>query len=131
METQLPVLVLASSSPRRSDLLRAHAIPFEISLPDTEEISDPSILPGNLVQLNAQLKACAVAVRMPDRIVLGADTVVAFEGRVFGNEGAYVFRTVIVHCPCDLNRAAARDGLDISACAVWNSASANNVDVEL
>ncbi len=84
METQLPVLVLASSSPRRSDLLRAYAIPFEISLPDTEEISDPSILPGNLVQLNAQLKACAVAVRMPDRIVLGADTVVAFEGRVFG-----------------------------------------------
>lgn len=84
MEKQLPVLVLASSSPRRSDLLRDHAIPFEVVLPDAEELSDPTIPPRDLVQLNAQIKARAVAVRMPDRIVLGADTVVAFEGRVFG-----------------------------------------------
>ena len=84
MEKQLPVLVLASSSPRRSDLLRAHAIPFEIALPDAEEISDPTILPSDLVQRNAQIKARAVAVGMPDRIVLGADTVVAFKGCVFG-----------------------------------------------
>ena len=84
MEKELPVLVLASSSPRRSDLLRAYAIPFEIALPDAEELSDTSISPSELVRLNAQIKARAVAARMPDRIILGADTVVAFEGRVFG-----------------------------------------------
>ena len=84
MVHQSRVLVLASSSPRRSELLRAHGIPFEIALPDAEEISDPSISPAELVQKNAHIKAHAVARRMPDRIVLGADTVVAFAGRVFG-----------------------------------------------
>lgn len=84
MNKEMPVLVLASSSPRRSDLLSAYSIPFEISLPDAEELSDPSISPGDLVQRNAQIKARSVAVRMPDRIVLGADTIVAFEGCVFG-----------------------------------------------
>jgi septum formation protein len=79
-----PIIVLASSSPRRSDLLKAHGIPFEIVLPEVEEISDSSISPVVLVQENARMKARDVANRMPDRIVVGADTVVAFGGRVFG-----------------------------------------------
>ena len=78
------IVVLASSSPRRSDLLKAHGVPFEIVVPEVEELSDSSIPPVELVQKNAQLKARDVATRMPDRIVLGADTVVAFDGRVFG-----------------------------------------------
>ena len=73
-----PIIVLASSSPRRSDLLKAHGIPFEIVLPEVEEISDSSISPVVLVQENARMKARDVANRMPDRIVVGADTVVAF-----------------------------------------------------
>jgi septum formation protein len=78
------IVVLASSSPRRSDLLKAHEVPFEIVLPEVEELFDSLIAPVELVQKNAQLKARDVATRMPDRIVLGADTVVAFDGRVFG-----------------------------------------------
>jgi len=78
------IVVLASSSPRRSDLLKAHEVPFEIVLPKVEELFDSSIAPVELVQKNAQLKARDVATRMPDRIVLGADTVVAFGGRFFG-----------------------------------------------
>jgi septum formation protein len=78
------IVVLASSSPRRSDLLKAHGIPFEIVLPEVEEVSDWSISPVELVQKNAQIKARDVATRMPDRIVVGADTVVAFGGSVFG-----------------------------------------------
>jgi septum formation protein len=78
------IVVLASSSPRRSDLLKAHGVPFEIVVPEVEELSGSAISPVELVRKNAQLKARDVATRMPDRIVLGADTVVAFGGRVFG-----------------------------------------------
>lgn len=83
------IVVLASSSPRRSDLLKAHGVPFEIVLPEVEEISDCSISPVELVQKNAQIKARNVAIRMPDRVVIGADTVVAFGGRVFGKPSSW------------------------------------------
>jgi septum formation protein len=89
MELVSRIIVLASSSPRRSDLLNAHGVPFEIVLPEAEELSDCSISPVELVERNAQIKARDVSSRMPDRIVVGADTVVAFGGRVFGKPSSW------------------------------------------
>jgi len=77
-------LVLASGSPRRSDLLLAHGYSFDVIPADVEESSDPTLSPAELVRHNALLKARAVASLYPDRIILAADTVVSFQGRVFG-----------------------------------------------
>lgn len=77
-------LLLASSSPRRIALLKEFGYAFDVTVPDVEEIADPSMEPAALVRQNALLKGRTVARSHPDRIIVAADTVVAFRGRVFG-----------------------------------------------
>lgn len=80
-------LILASTSPRRADLLRESGISFRVEPPQVEEWSArdfPEIQPGELARGNARRKARAVAERHPGQPVLGADTIVVCEGRVLG-----------------------------------------------
>ncbi len=51
---------------------------------DVEEVSPAHMTPAEIVLENAQRKARAVAALHPDELVLGVDTLVAFEGEVFG-----------------------------------------------
>jgi len=80
-------IVLASSSPRRSSLLRQIGINFEIVPPDVDESrysfeGDPSVTAERLALAKAQSAAGRIDAR--GRLVLGADTVVLFEGEVIG-----------------------------------------------
>lgn len=82
-------IVLASTSPRRSDLLRQIGIPFEVVPPDVDESlysfdADPAGTAERLALAKARSVAGRPDVRGPDRLVLGADTVVLFEGRIIG-----------------------------------------------
>lgn len=77
-------IVLASRSPRRRELLAEAGIEAVCETPDVEEESATDGPPFGLAIANAELKAMAVAVAKPDRIVLGADTIVVFEGEIFG-----------------------------------------------
>ena len=77
---KLPPLILASASPRRAELLRQLQPEFQIVPSDAEEIFDEQLSPLELCQLNAHRKARAVAKKIPDALVLGADTLV-FLGR--------------------------------------------------
>lgn len=77
-------LILASTSPRRSDLLAEAGIPFEVRPAYIEELSDPELSARELCLINAESKALEVASRFPAHIVLGADTVVALDNRTFG-----------------------------------------------
>jgi len=83
-------LVLASSSPRRQDLLEEAGIPFRVIVPEIDEWdagSHPELSPHDLVRLNARRKAEAVhqlKLHAPDSIILAADTVVVCEGRILG-----------------------------------------------
>ena len=78
-------LVLASSSPRRSALLREHGYAFEVVAPEgVVETAPGHLSPGETVLANARRKARAVARRRPDAIVIGVDTEVFFEGGVLG-----------------------------------------------
>lgn len=79
-----PPLILASASPRRRDLLTEHGYDFSVLPADVEEIAPPHFTPGETVLYNARLKARAIAREHPEPLVLGVDTVVAFEGEVFG-----------------------------------------------
>lgn len=83
-------LILASTSPRRADLLRESGISFRVEPPQVDEWSAkdfPEIQPGELARGNARRKARAVAERHPGQPVLAADTLVVCEGRVLGKPG--------------------------------------------
>ncbi|MGL4400681.1 MAG: Maf family protein [Luteolibacter sp.] len=71
----MPIL-LASSSPRRRDLLERAGIVFEVVTSPAEEIHDASMKPELLCEHNAELKAAAVAAARPDATVIGSDTLV-------------------------------------------------------
>ena len=78
------MLILASKSPRRKELLKQISLPFVVVVSDAEEVSGNSWTPAALVVENAKRKARAVAEKYPDSPVLGADTVVSSEGKIFG-----------------------------------------------
>jgi septum formation protein len=80
----MPSLILASASPRRSQLLRSAGLQFVVSAAHTPELESDQLTPHEMAQINAYRKARAVAKHHPDAIVLGADTVVSLDNRCFG-----------------------------------------------
>jgi len=79
-------IILASQSPRRVDLLREAGIAFEAVAPACVEpdMNSWPFSPEEFVESAAYQKACSIAERFPDRVILGADTVVALDGRIYG-----------------------------------------------
>lgn len=79
------MIYLASGSPRRKELLTQIGCRFEIVKSNTEELKDSTLSPDALVMENACRKAEEAASRLEkDAAVLGADTVVALDGKIFG-----------------------------------------------
>jgi septum formation protein len=72
-------LILASASPRRSELLRNAGISFVVAPAHVPEQPLPDEPPLQYAQRLARDKARAVFVRHPDDVVLGADTVVVVD----------------------------------------------------
>lgn len=77
-------IILASSSPRRRELLSEAGLDFEVVASPAEEIHDASIPLAELCEKNAGLKAAAVAVDYREAIVIGADTLVWIDGDPLG-----------------------------------------------
>ena len=77
-------LLLASASERRRELLRRAGVEFQTEIAQVQELTGAGMPARKLCLLNAELKATEVSARFPDRIVLGADTIVSFDGRIFG-----------------------------------------------
>jgi len=73
------MLVLASASPRRQELLRNAGIPFVVQPTNIPEIPDEGEAPGAFAERMAREKAWAVFRQRPDDFVLGADTIVVLE----------------------------------------------------
>lgn len=76
-------VVLASSSPRRHEILTLAGIPHEI-VPSQDESAPASLPPKERALALAKCKAQEVAARCPDRLVLGADTMVVLDDAVLG-----------------------------------------------
>ncbi len=77
-------LILASSSPRRYDLLRQLRLDFEVIPSNIEENSIHGESPREHVMRLAEAKALDVGNRFPDRWVIGADTIVYVDGVILG-----------------------------------------------
>ena len=80
----LPPLILASTSPRRVELLRRLPVKFSVVPSEATELWHEHLSPLELCQLNAHRKARAVAKKIPDDLVLGADTLVFLDDEVLG-----------------------------------------------
>ncbi len=78
------MLILASASPRRSELLRNAGIVFEVQPADVPEDPLPGEAAKALAERLAREKAMAIARRRPADVVLGADTVVVIDGEILG-----------------------------------------------
>jgi septum formation protein len=90
---KLPPVILASTSPRRNELLKKVVEDFTVVPSDAEELHNEELTATELSQINAYRKARAVAKRFPDALVLGADTLVYLGNTLFGkpanHEDAY------------------------------------------
>jgi septum formation protein len=78
------ILILASSSPRRQELLREIGIPFQVHAANINEDQIAGEAPMAYALRLAREKAQAVAVHCPESYVLGADTIVVVDGEVLG-----------------------------------------------
>lgn len=77
-------LILASSSPRRKELLETLRLTFAISSSDVDESFDPSLSPEEVVMELAERKAQAIFKENPDAFVIGSDTVVVADNQILG-----------------------------------------------
>lgn len=77
-------LILASSSPRRKELLENLHLTFDISSSEVDESFAPELPPEEIVVGLAIRKAKVIANQHPDSFVIGADTIVVANGRILG-----------------------------------------------
>lgn len=108
-------LILASTSPYRSGLLRRLGVPFRALAPGVDEESFKAT-PGEpraLAERLAFAKATALAAAHPGATLIGSDQVVAFEGRILGKPGTVEAATE------QLMAMAGRSHELITAVAVW------------
>lgn len=78
------MLILASASPRRADLLTAAGFHFAVRTVDVDERPIPGELPAACVLRLARAKADAAIRTRADEVVLAADTVVVVDGAILG-----------------------------------------------
>lgn len=80
----IPMLVLASASPRRQELLRNAGIPFTICPANIPEVPLAGENPRPCAERLAREKALATSRQQTDKFVLGADTIVVVESEILG-----------------------------------------------
>jgi septum formation protein len=117
--SEIPVLVLASGSRYRRELLSRLGLPFEVIAPEVDEASRPGEPPARLAARLARSKALAVAARSPGSLVIGSDQVADRDGALLGKPGhhaaaveqllASAGRTVAFHTALCLVDARAAD----------------------
>ena len=114
-------LILASTSPRRHELLALLGLPFDVKTPSFEErlVADSPAI--EQVMSFAQGKARSVAKQEPEAIVLGSDTVIELDHRVLGKP------VDLAEARAMLRRLAARDHYVHTAVALVCSARAIDV----
>ena len=82
-----PLLILASTSVYRRELLTRLRLPFEVVAPDVDEAAWPAEPPASLALRLALAKARAVAVKHPQAVVIGSDQVAELDGVALGKPG--------------------------------------------
>ena len=81
-------LILASSSPRRQELIQSFGLPYIIRVSDADETVEQKITPSELVEVLSLRKASTVREMLEAKkkhgIIIGSDTVVVYNDEVLG-----------------------------------------------
>ncbi len=81
-------IILASSSPRRQEILKLLSIPFRVIMPNIDETTSALIDSEDVPEMLAREKVMAVIRSLPPQQeipwVLGADTIVLKDGKIYG-----------------------------------------------
>jgi len=80
----MKTVILASASPWRKELLKRAGVHFKVEVSGHKENLRQKLKPGALVKRLALEKVLAVAARHFNAVIIGADTVAVFEGRIIG-----------------------------------------------
>jgi len=116
-----PRVILASSSPRRRELLRLIGIPHEVRPADIDETHPPGERPGEHAERLAREKA--MAIDAPDAVVIGSDTIVVVDGEVLGKPRDRQHATTM------LRRLSGRSHVVVTGVAVkWGGRLASGVE---
>jgi septum formation protein len=91
--TPPPLLVLASTSRYRRELLARLRLPFDVAAPHVDETPRLDELPAELANRLALAKAHAVATQHPQAVVIGSDQVADLDGRPIGKPGNHAHAT--------------------------------------
>jgi septum formation protein len=73
-------LILASTSPRRRELLSLLNIPFDVRSPLCEEVVPPNRSPADLVAEFSRAKADSIAAQEPQSLIVASDTLIEYDG---------------------------------------------------
>ena len=84
------MLILASASPRRKAMLIQQGLEIKVVPADIDESILPYESPEKLVKRLAEEKAITVAVDYPDKLIIAADTVVAWGHEILGKPADFV-----------------------------------------
>jgi len=82
-------IILASTSPRRKELLQQIGVKFEIVPSQASEDIEKELLPREAVRILAERKANTIASARPEALVLAADTVISLDGEILGKPGSH------------------------------------------
>jgi len=83
------ILILASTSPYRRELLGRLGLPFEVANPQTDESRLPDESPETMALRLSEAKARAVSDAFPDALIIGSDQVATVDGEIFGKPGTH------------------------------------------
>ena len=77
-------IILASSSPRRKELLELVGVPFTIQASYVNEEVSPDLTPPQVVEELALRKAADIAQNLENDLVIGSDTIVVLDEQILG-----------------------------------------------
>ncbi len=108
------LLVLASSSAYRKELLSRLQLPFSVAVPDIDETPQAGETPSATALRLAREKAAAVAARMPGAIVIGSDQVATLDDEQIGKPGSHAAALA------QLQKMRGREVIFHTALCVWD-----------
>jgi septum formation protein len=108
------LLVLASSSAYRKELLSRLQLPFSVAVPDIDETPQPGETPSATALRLAREKAAAVAAKMPGAIVIGSDQVATLDDEQIGKPGNHAYALA------QLQKMRGREVIFHTALCVWD-----------
>src|SRR6266852_7051558 len=110
-------LVLASTSRYRRALLERLGMPFVVADPGIHEECRPGEAPEHMARRLAEAKACAVAPRFREALIIGCDQVAVGNGEVLGKPGNYE------NAVSQLRALSGQEAVFHTAVCVYNTAS--------